>query len=233
MTMYRNLLFRFAIASRPSFIGSQNTWPRVNPMRCFHSSFVLGTKLSESLKVLFQGRIDESIASDFVFMRMEEERKNKLSLCNLHQAISKAREMGDHAVLKVANPSEKVEHPICVYAPYDLLAKMRGEKTSQEIKVRKAKHESKTRLRYVLLSWRIDKNDLERKLKGAEKFLQNGLMVEIHVQNKRNTPPVSPEQKKTVLSTIRSRLDPVGKTSKPPQLSNRSATFYYECVDKN
>ncbi|EPX75029.1 translation initiation factor [Schizosaccharomyces octosporus yFS286] len=227
MIMLRNLLFRRTII-RPSYVTFNSPWQRIYSVRYFHCSFVSRTDVSESLQEYFKGRINESIASDYVFMRMKDEgRPNKLIWCSLHQAISNARDMGDHAVLKVADRSENVEHPICVYAPIQLLTSKQNEKAVQEDKIRRSKHKSKTRLRYILLSWRIDNNDLKRKLKGAEKFLQSGISVEIHIEGKKNTPPASSEQKKEVLDAI-SQLNRIAKESTPPSISKNSATFYYQ-----
>ncbi|WBW71950.1 mitochondrial translation initiation factor Mti3 [Schizosaccharomyces osmophilus] len=233
MSMLRNLLFKRSITCGPSFITSQIPWPRLSCFRYFHSSFVSRTNLSESLKEYFKGRLNESIASEYVFMRMKEDgRPNKLTWCSLHQAISNARDMGDHAVLKVADRSENVEHPICVYAPIQLLENKQNEKAVQEDKIRRSKHKSKTRLRYILLSWRIDNNDLERKLKGAEKFLQSGIAVEIHVEGKKNTPPASPEQKQQIIAAI-TRLSRTAKESTPPSITKHSAIFNYQGVENN
>ncbi|KAL2312917.1 putative translation initiation factor, mitochondrial [Schizosaccharomyces pombe] len=181
-------------------------------------------KLSNSIKKYFDGRIDESIKYQEIFIRGLEN-KGKLSKTSLVEALARVRAKPETVLYKVADPNENNKYPICSIISYTELSKLRENQSSRLREAEKSKHKNKTRTRYVLFSWRTDVNDIERKLKSVKDFLQDGNIVEIHVQNKKRSQPVSQEVRDSILSKIQLEIEGLGKDMKPPIVNSHSATF--------
>lgn len=141
---------------------------------------------------------------------MITEEGERLGVMPTSEALAAARQRD----LDLVEVAPNAQPPVCRLLDY---GKYKYDQAKRE---RAGRHQHHSELREVRFKIKISENDLDMKLRRAEKFLKQGDKVKLSVMF-RGREIVHPEIGRGILDRAREKLQDIGAVEKPPTMEGR------------